>query len=136
MLTVSTLSAFTGKSMGSAPARAPLGIVKLAWPPEKVTALREDGLMLDVPPEPFAGTATVTAVIGRSLTPKLLLLHYISERHELSSRNSDEGGESPSGYLYKVPGRYREVGLCETHPRNPRVCGALEASLLKHSPDL
>src|SRR3569833_866053 len=106
MLTVSTLSAFTGKSMGSETARAPLGIVPLAWPPEKVTALREDGLMLDVPTEPFARTATVTAVIGRSLTPKALLIHYISERHELSSRNSDEGGDSPSGYLYKGPGRY------------------------------
>lgn len=58
--------------MGSEIALAPLGMVKLDRPPEKVRGARELGDMAEVPAEPLSGTAMVAAVMGRSDTPKAL----------------------------------------------------------------
>lgn len=58
--------------MGSETALAPLGMVKFARPPEKVSGARDPGEMADVPAEPFSGTAMVAAVMGRSDPPKAL----------------------------------------------------------------
>ena len=68
--------AFTGREMASEMARAPLGMVKEGEPSEKVTGWRVEGRMpLEPAPEvvPFVeGRATVTAVMGRSESPKAL----------------------------------------------------------------
>lgn len=72
MLTVRICCAVTGYAIGSDTARAPLGIVMLASPPDHVTGARDVGAMAEVPAEPFCGTAMVAAEMGRSVPPKAL----------------------------------------------------------------
>jgi len=58
--------------MGSDTTSAPLGIVKL-FEPENVTVWSVEGWIAATPAEPLEGRATVTDVMGRSVSPKALL---------------------------------------------------------------
>jgi hypothetical protein len=72
MVTLMICRAEAVNLIGSEKATAPLGTVKLGLP-EKVTCWRVDGWMLLLPEVPFPGSATVTAVMGRSDAPKVLV---------------------------------------------------------------
>jgi len=73
MVTVTTVCALGRlKLMGSETARAPLGTTMLAAPSLKVTFLTVDGIIALCPAAPLNGSAMVTALILRSLTPKAL----------------------------------------------------------------
>jgi hypothetical protein len=60
-----------GKLRGSETARAPLGMEMEEFP-EKVTLWRVEAWIWWMPAVLFAGRATVTAVMGRFVTPKAL----------------------------------------------------------------
>ena len=70
MLIVSSVCAFTSKSIGSDTTRAPFGIVN-EGDPLKVSVLSVLVSIAEVPAEPFSGRAIVTFVIGRLVVPNV-----------------------------------------------------------------